>query len=136
MNMDTMIIDTHMHYGTDPAVAGDTCVPYMHYGKPETVARCLDEQGAQWGVLFPHDRPMNPPIDTTYEKANEEVARARAMYPDRIIACARINPLFGKKATEQHIERCAGEWGFKGIKLVASERSVCCVRHQRTSARL
>lgn len=116
---DYKIIDTHMHYGTDAVVAEDTCVPYMIYGKPETVIRCLDEQGAEWGVLFPHDRPMNPPVDTTFEKANEEVARAKSLYPNRIIAVARINPLFGDKATCEHLDRCA-KWGFKGVKLVAS----------------
>lgn len=120
MKFEFPLIDTHMHYGTDPAVAEDTCVTYMHYGKPETVVQCLDEQKAQWGVLFPHDRPMNPPLDTTYEKANEEVAKAKSLFPDRIIAAARINPLFGKKATYTHLDRCASNWGFKGIKLVAS----------------
>ncbi len=114
------IVDTHMHYGTDPAVSKYTCVPYMHFGDPESVIRCLDEQGAMYGVLFPHDRPMNPPVDTTYEKANEKVAEVKIKYPNRIVAVARINPLFGRRATECHIERCAGEWGFKGIKLVAS----------------
>ena len=114
------IVDTHMHYGTDPAVAEDTCVPYMHYGNGASVIRCLDEQHADWGVLFPHDRPMNPPVDTSYEKANEEVAKVRLSYPDRIIAAARINPLFGAKATYRQLDRCAGEWGFSGVKLVAS----------------
>ncbi|MEG2263872.1 MAG: amidohydrolase family protein [Acinetobacter sp.] len=115
-----LIVDTHMHYGTDPAVSEDTCVPYMQYANAASVIRCLDEQNAQWGVLFPHDRPMNPPLDTTYEKANEEVAKAKMAYPDRIIAAARINPLYGKKATYQQLNRCAGEWGFRGVKLVAS----------------
>jgi predicted TIM-barrel fold metal-dependent hydrolase len=114
------IIDTHMHYGTDPAVAQYTCVPYMHYGNPKSVIRCLDEQGAKYGVLFPHDRPMNPPLDTTYEHANAKVAEAQQQFPNRIIAVARINPLFGRKATQIHLDRCAGEWGFKGVKLVAS----------------
>ena len=119
-NKDFPIIDTHMHYGTDPAVAEDTCVPYMHYGDPDSVIRCLDEQGARYGVLFPHDRPMNPPLDNSYELANEKVAEAKAKYPDRIIAAARINPLFGAEATRRQLDRCAGEWGFKGVKLVAS----------------
>ena len=25
----------------------------MHFGDPESVIRCLDEQGAMYGVLFP-----------------------------------------------------------------------------------
>jgi hypothetical protein len=118
-DFDFKIIDTHMHYGTDPAIAKYTCVPYMKFGEPDTVIRCLNEQGASHGVLFPHDRPMNPPIDNDYSKANEKVAEAKAKYPDRIIATARINPLFGDKATREHLDRIAN-WGFKGIKLVAS----------------
>ena len=93
-----LIVDTHMHYGTDPAVAEDTCVPYMHYGNAASVIRCLDEQNADWGVLFPHDRPMNPPLDTAYEKANVEVAKARLAYPNRIVNIhPSLLPSFGGK---------------------------------------
>ena len=46
------VIDTHMHYGTDPNVAAHTCVPYLIPGQPDSVIRLLDEQNATHGVLF------------------------------------------------------------------------------------
>lgn len=113
------VIDTHIHYGTDPNVAKAVCTPYMITGRPETVIRYLDEQGASHGVLFPHDRVMPPPWDADYDKANMQVGEAVKQYPDRLIGVARINPTFGREHTCALIDKYVREWNCKGIKLVA-----------------
>lgn len=113
------VIDTHMHYGTDPHVAAHTCVPYLKPGDPESVIRLLDEQDASHGVLFPHDRVMTPPWDADFNEANGQVGEAVQRYPDRIVGAARINPTFGAQHTKQLVDTYVGEWGCRGIKLVA-----------------
>lgn len=113
------IIDTHIHYGTDPNVASATCAPYMITGRPETVIRYLDEENASHGVLFPHDRVMSPPWDCDYDKANMQVGEAVKQYPDRIIGVARINPTFGKEHTFALIDKYVNDWNCKGLKPVA-----------------
>ena len=113
------VIDTHMHYGTDPNVAAHTCIPYLLPGVPESVIRLLDEQNASHGVLFPHDRVMTPPWDADYDNANMQVGEVVRMYPDRVIGAVRINPTFGAKHTQNLIDKYVGEWGCRGVKLVA-----------------
>lgn len=113
------VIDTHMHYGTDPHVAAHTCVPYLMAGDPESVLRLLDEEQASHGILFPHDRVMTPPWDADYDRANMQVGEAARKYPDRIVGVARINPTFGAKHTQDLLDKYVGEWGCRGVKLVA-----------------
>ena len=116
---DIKVIDTHMHFGTDPNVAKHTLVPYLTPEDPSSVIRLLDEQNASHGVLFPHDRVMSPPWDADYDKANSQVGKATRMYPGRIIGVARINPTFGADHTNNLIDKYVSEWNCQGIKLVA-----------------
>lgn len=113
------VIDTHIHYGTDPNVASSTCVPYLITGKPDSVIRMLDEENASHGVLFPHDRVMSPPWDADYDKANQQIGEAVLKYPDRIAGLARINPTFGAEHTQKLLRKYVTEWGCRGVKLVA-----------------
>ena len=113
------VIDAHMHYGTDPNVAADTCVPYLRSGDPDSVIRLLDEQNASHGVLFPHDRVKSPPWDADYDRANAEIGEAARRYPNQIVGVARINPTFGPEHTQALIDRYVAEWDCRGLKLVA-----------------
>ncbi|MBK8022824.1 MAG: amidohydrolase family protein [Chloroflexi bacterium] len=113
------VIDTHMHFGTDPNVAAHTLVPYLMPGQPDTVIRLLDEQNASHGVLFPHDRVMTPPWDADYDKANMQVGEVAVRYPDRVIGVARINPTFGAQHTQALVDKYVQEWNCRGVKLVA-----------------
>jgi predicted TIM-barrel fold metal-dependent hydrolase len=113
------VIDTHIHYGTDPHVASATCTPYLITGRPDTVIRYLDEQNASHGVLFPHDRVMSPPWDADYDEANTQVGEAVKKYPDRLIGAARINPTFGAEHTARLIDKYVKDWNCRGVKLVA-----------------
>jgi predicted TIM-barrel fold metal-dependent hydrolase len=122
MNMDAArprIVDSHIHFGTDPHVASQTCVPYLRPDDPASVIRCLDEQGASHGVLFPHDRVMTPPWDADYDTANMQVGAAVKAYPERIVGVARINPTFGARHTRELLDKYVGDWNCRGIKLVA-----------------
>ena len=113
------VIDTHIHYGTDPNVAAHTCCPNLIEGRPDSVIDFLDGQDASHGVLFPHDRVMSPPWDADYDKANTQVGEAASRYPDRIAGLARINPTFGPEHTRKLIDKYVAEWGCRGLKLVA-----------------
>lgn len=113
------VIDTHIHYGTDPNVASSTCIPYMITGQPDTVIRMLDEENASHGILFPHDRVMSPPWDADYHKANTQIGEAVKQYPDRIIGVARINPTFGPEHTQKLLNGYVRDWNCRGVKLVA-----------------
>ena len=114
-----MIIDAHMHYGTDPAIAEHLIVPYVQYDEPESIIRMLDEYGMDRGVLLPPDRILNPPTDFNYREANEAVSRAVAAHPDRLIGAIRLNPLFGEAFIWETVRYFVEERGLRGIKMVA-----------------
>ncbi len=114
---DYEVIDTHMHYGTNPAIARYLTVPYLRYDDPEGVERCLDHYGIARAVLLPPDRMLNPPRDVTFHQANEAVARAVGRLGGRIIGAMRINPLFGPEEVSEEIRYFAGERDLRGIKL-------------------
>jgi predicted TIM-barrel fold metal-dependent hydrolase len=73
--------------------------------------RRLDEAGIEKGVVMTIvDAPeVNP-------HALELVAEARAAFPGRLEAFARIHPWYGDEAVAL-LERALGELGFKGLKL-------------------
>lgn len=119
MHPDMKIIDTHMHYGADPAIAEHTTVPYLAYDQPESVIRCLDEYGIGQVVLVTPDRVLNPPSDFDYRQANEAIARAVASYPDRILGTIRINPLFGEQFVWSTVKHFVENRGLRGIKMLA-----------------
>lgn len=111
------VIDTHMHYGADPAIAAHLTVPELRYDDPEGFIATLDKYKIKWGVLLPPDRMLNPPSDFRFERANEAVARVVQRYPDRVVGLMRINPLFGDKPVRAQIRHGVEELGLRGIKL-------------------
>ncbi len=113
------IIDAHIHFGTDPAIAGHLIVPYVQYDQPASIIRMLDEYGLDRGVLLPPDRILNPPYDNDYRQANEAVARAVADNPRRLVGAIRLNPLFGEEFVWETVRYFVEERGLGGIKMVA-----------------
>lgn len=113
------IIDAHIHFGTDPAIAEHLIVPYVQYDQPASVIRMLDDYGLDRGVLLPPDRILNPPYDNDYRQANEAVARAVAANPERLIGAIRLNPLFGEEFVWDTVRYFVEERGLGGIKMVA-----------------
>jgi uncharacterized protein len=113
------IIDGHMHYGTDPAIAEHLIVPYLNYAEPDSVIRMLDHYDIDQGVLLTPDRILNPPTDFDYSQANEVVAQAVEKYPDRLLGAIRINPLFGEEFVWSTITHFVENRGLRGVKMVA-----------------
>ena len=112
-------IDAHIHFGTDPHVASKTVVPYLRPDHPDPAVQYLEEQNADLGVLFPHDRVFTPPWDADYNRQNEQVGTAVNAHPDRLIGVARINPTFGAAHTADLLDRYVESWNCRGVKLVA-----------------
>lgn len=117
--MTSNIIDAHMHYGSDPAIAPHLTVNYVSYGDPESVINCLDEYGIKQAVLLTPDRILNPPTDFDYSQANETVAQAVDKYPGRLVGAMRLNPLFGEEFVWSTVKHFVENRGLSGIKLVA-----------------
>ncbi len=113
------IIDAHLHYGTDPAIAEHLTVPELVYDDPDGVVQALDRYGVSRAVLLPPDRVLNPPRDFDFAEANEAVARAVAKYPDRLLGAMRLNPLLGEEFVWRAVKHFVEERGLRGIKLVA-----------------
>lgn len=113
------VIDAHLHYGADPAIAEHLTDPYIRYDDPESVIKSLDHYGVAQAVLLPPDRILNPPADFDYRIANEAVARAVVAFPERLIGVMRINPLFGEEFVWTTVKHFVENHGFHGIKLVA-----------------
>ncbi|MDP9365034.1 MAG: amidohydrolase family protein [Chloroflexota bacterium] len=113
------LIDAHMHFGTDPAIAEHLTVPDLIYDDADSLIATLDHYGIAQVLLLPPDRVLNPPRDFDFREANEAVARAAARYPDRIRGAMRLNPLFGEEFVWETVRYFVEERGLRGIKLVA-----------------
>ncbi len=112
------VIDAHLHYGTDPAIAEHLTVPEMKYDNPDSVIKVLDLYGFKQCLLLPPDRILNPPHDVEYKEANEAVVRAVQKYPQRILGTMRLNPLFGEEFIWENV-RYFSEKGLRGLKMLA-----------------
>jgi uncharacterized protein len=112
------IIDSHLHYAADPAIAEQVIMQGLDYDDPDSVIKTLDRYGIQQCLLLTPDRIMNPPRDVEYKAANDAVARAVAKYPERISGALRLNPLFGEEFIWETIEYYSKK-GLHAIKLLA-----------------
>ena len=71
----------------------------------------MDKYGIDKAVVFP-----NPRLPHEYKLANDEIAKAQQLYPDRIIGFCRVDPRDLKIAIEE-LERSVLTLGLKGLKL-------------------
>lgn len=78
----------------------------------EEFIKGVDEAGISKIVFTGRD------VETTrrWFYPNDLIAEAMNKYPDRIIGFVGVDPLKGRKATEE-IDRCVGKMGFKGVSL-------------------
>lgn len=113
------VIDAHLHYGADPAIAEQLIMSTLVYGDPDSLVKTLDKYNIQQCLLLPPDRILNPPRDVEYKEANEAVARAVAKYPERVVGAMRLNPLFGEEFVWENIRYYSQEKGFRAIKMLA-----------------
>ncbi len=117
-----MIIDSHMHIGSEDLLTQDM-VDFLKKKNiwedirekisPEGVIETLDRCGIDQGVIFP--LTFMPP-DGKWQKLNEMTKRYVQKHPDRLIGFAIINPNDIPSSLNE-LERCRAEFGFKGLKL-------------------
>lgn len=104
-----MIIDAHTHVGSD-IYAGDKT------GRSDLAAahryvQILDANGVDQGFAF-----MLSGLYTDPQAGNDDLARARDAYPDRIIPWGTVDPYWDEKKIRRELRRCITSLGFSGIK--------------------
>ena len=113
-----MIIDCHCHAGK-----GDLLTAPWNTDAPiEPYLRRARAAGIKKTVVF-------APFHSDYVRANAEVARIIARYPDRLIGFAFVHPTRDAGRIRQMVERAVTRWGFRGIKVhgydAQATREVC-----------
>ncbi|MBI4505035.1 MAG: amidohydrolase [Chloroflexi bacterium] len=78
----------------------------------EALVEAMDDLGIDKGVACGRD------VETTFgfKVPNEHIADIVRQFPDRFIGFAGVDPHKGLAALRE-IDRCVGEWGFKGVSL-------------------
>lgn len=102
-----MVIDDHIHvheWGYRP-------------GDPEYevdfVIRQMDECGVDVAII----EDSLAYVGLSQEASNDHTKTAVDAYPDRLVGFANIKPPQGAAACIAEIDRCIGDWNFRGIKL-------------------
>jgi uncharacterized protein len=101
-----LIIDAHCHAGKGEAMSA----PWSTYADPEVTLRRAEEAGIDKTVIFPINNP-------TYEKANQEISRTAAQYPDKFIGFAKHDPESEAGKIKHLLTHEVKELGLKGLKL-------------------
>jgi predicted TIM-barrel fold metal-dependent hydrolase len=113
-----MIIDCHCHAGK-----GDLMTAPWNTDAPiEPYLRRAQRAGIHKTVVF-------APFHTDYARANADVARIVARYPDRLIGFAFVHAVRDAGQIFEMVRRAVMEWGFRGIKVHGHDalpnREVC-----------
>ena len=106
------VIDCHAHAGISRLTGRDIDLvnPWYAVADPEVILRHAAEVGIDRTVIFPIE-------NTTYEKANEDIAQICRRYPGRFIGFAKHNPLTEKGRLRSLLLREYHELGLRGQKL-------------------
>jgi len=100
------MIDSHVHLGGPDKGDGASL-------SPEELIRRMDAAGVDRAVVFPFNE-IDPGI--SFSKANDFTAQAVAMYPERLIGFARLDPNDGEICLIE-LDRAVSELGLRGVKL-------------------
>lgn len=104
-----MVIDDHVHvheWGYQP---GDP-----EYEVDYVIAQ-MDENGVDLAII----EDSLAYVGLSQEESNDHTKAAVDAFPDRLIGFANIKPPQGAAACIAEIDRCVGDWNFRGIKLHA-----------------
>jgi hypothetical protein len=93
-----------MNYGKEDAA------PWTTWNDPEGTLRKMDEVGIDKTVIFPIS-------NSTYEKANEEIAGFVRRWPDRFIGFAKHDQKSEEGQIRKLLVREVKELGLRGLKL-------------------
>lgn len=104
------VIDAHCHAGSGMNAGKEGAAPWTTYNGIEGTLRRMDEVGIDRTVLFPIS-------NTTYEKANEEIAGFVRRHPDRFIGFAKHDPVAEAGRIRELLTREVRELGLRGLKL-------------------
>ena len=97
------VFDTHTHLGTA-----------RHSGRQQTAGemlRHMDRAGIDRSMLIPF------PVVDDYRAQHNLIASAVRDHPDRFAGAACLNPFVPLEEFHTEVRRCAGELGFRALKL-------------------
>lgn len=104
---------------------------FEEMGKVEQLIKTMNEAGIDKAVALPLDYSIqcHEEPEISIWKANEYVAKAQAMYPERIIGFVGVDPL--RADAVELLEQGVKGWGLKGVKIMPSTFRVTDVSVQK-----
>jgi uncharacterized protein len=105
-----MVIDAHCHAGKGLNFGKEGADPWTTFNDPERTLRSMEQAGIDTTIIF----PIN---NTTYEKANEEIASYVKKYPGKFIGFAKHGQRTEAGKIRALLTREVKELGLKGLKL-------------------
>lgn len=103
MNNGFQVFDTHTHVGTA-----------RHSGRSlraDQLLGSMDRFGVDRSVVIPF------PVVEDYRTTHDEIGRAVAAHPDRLVGAACIDPFISEQAFRDEVRRCSQALGFRALKL-------------------
>jgi predicted TIM-barrel fold metal-dependent hydrolase len=103
VNSGFRVFDTHTHVGTA-----------WHSGRSlraEELLASMDRFGVDRSVVIPF------PVVADYRGTHDEIGRAVAAHPDRLVGAACMDPFIPEQAFRDEVRRCAQVLGFRALKL-------------------
>lgn len=106
------VIDAHCHagHGLNHGRTSTNSDPWTTFNPPEWSLRRMEEAGIDRAVIFPIS-------NTTYSKANEEIASYVRRRPDKFIGFAKHDAKTEGGRIRSMLRREVSEWGLRGLKL-------------------
>lgn len=106
------IVDAHCHAGAGMNYGQDhaTTDPWTTFNDPRRTLRRMEEAGIDRTIIFPIS-------NTTYEKANEEIAGYVQRWPDRFIGFAKHDPRAAQSMVAKRLRHEVNQLGLRGLKL-------------------
>jgi len=97
------LFDTHTHVGTA-----------RHSGRSlraDELLAFMDRFGVDRSVVIPF------PVVEDYRATHDEIGRAVAAHPDRLVGAACLYPFIPEQEFRREVRRCAQDLGFRALKL-------------------
>ena len=108
----SLVIDCHAHVGIarEPGTTEELSAPWDTVADPELILQHAQEAAIDKTVIFPID-------NTTYQEANEEIARICQRYPGKFIGFARHDAQTESGKIRSLLFHEIHDLGLRGLKL-------------------